>query len=195
MSERPIQTHQDICRIIEQDQWMMGILREVRLLGLPDSWVCAGFVRTKVWDVQHGYRQRSALPDVDVVYYHHDDLREETEKALESRLQEMSPGVPWSVKNQARMHVVNSAPPYSSSFDAISNFPESATAVAVRLTETDSIELMAPWGVQDLVDLIVRPAPGYDGADPLKSHIYTRRVATKDWQTKWPKLTIISNTP
>ena len=188
-----IKTDRDICRIIEQDTWMMGILRDVRWLGLPDSWVCAGFVRAKVWDVLHGYEHRSFLPDVDVIYYDNRDVREETEKVLESKLRQMSPKVPWSVKNQARMHIVDDAPPYSSSFDAIANFPETATALAVRLTEADTVELVAPWGVDDLIHLVVRPTPGFDGADAFKSSIYARRVATKGWQTTWPRLTILRN--
>ena len=38
-------------------------------------------------------------------------------------------------KNQARMHVVNNMLPYSSSVDAISKFPETATALGVTLDE------------------------------------------------------------
>lgn len=150
MQDGAIKTDRDICRIIEQDMWMMEILRDVRWLGLPDSWVCAGFVRAKVGMSCMATNIGLCRPMWMLSTTTNEDVREETEKVLESKRRQMSPSVPWSVKNQARMHIVDDAPPYCSSFDAIANFPETATALAVRLTEADTVELMAPWGVDDL---------------------------------------------
>ena len=59
-------------------------------------------------------------------------------------------------KNQARMHVVNNMLPYSSSVDAISKFPETATALGVTLDENNVI-LTAPCGIEDVLSLQVRP--------------------------------------
>src|SRR5436853_7730680 len=96
----------DIVRMIEEDAWMMRVLEVVRGVGLPDWWVGAGFVRNKVWDVLHGYRERTTLNDVDVIYFDSGIVEEKREKEIERRLQVVLPGVPWSVKNQARMALV-----------------------------------------------------------------------------------------
>ena len=56
------------------------------------------------------------------------------------------PTIPWSVKNQARMHIANNIPPYSSAVDAISKFPETATALGVKLDDENNVEINStPW--------------------------------------------------
>lgn len=42
--------------IIQNDQEMLRILKIVQSLNLPDWWICAGFIRNKIWDVLHGYQ-------------------------------------------------------------------------------------------------------------------------------------------
>jgi hypothetical protein len=39
--------------LIASDDRRMRVLHAVRDLGLPDCWVAAGFVRTRVWDHLH----------------------------------------------------------------------------------------------------------------------------------------------
>ena len=46
------------------------------------------------------------------------------------------------------MHVVNNMPPYSSSVNAISKFPETATALGVTLDELNNVILTAPCGIE-----------------------------------------------
>ena len=50
------------------DDSMMGVLRAVRDLELPDCWIGAGFLRNKVWDELHNSQYRS-LFDIDVIYF------------------------------------------------------------------------------------------------------------------------------
>lgn len=123
---------------------MMAIIRTAKRLSLPDCWVSAGFVRSKIWDEQHGFQNRSDIPDVDVVYFDLQDTRESTEKVYQKQLIEWIPEVPWSVKNQARMHEVNGLEPFTSAVDGIAHFTETATALGVRLTDSDKLELVAP---------------------------------------------------
>lgn len=75
-----IKTEEDIVKVVKQDKWMMTILTAAKSLDLPDWWVCAGFVRAKVWDTLHGFSNRTHLPDVDVIYFNKSDLSENTEK-------------------------------------------------------------------------------------------------------------------
>ncbi|MCU5024571.1 nucleotidyltransferase family protein [Bacillus cereus] len=184
-----IQTEQDIIRLIENDEWMMNVLQMAKSLELPDWWICAGFVRSKIWDTLHDYEAKTAMPDVDVIYYdslHQDEIYEQS---LETKLMNIDATIPWSVKNQARMHVVNNMPPYSSSVNAISTFPETATALGVTLDELNNVILTAPCGIEDVLSLQVKPTAHF-----LKSkerlHMYKNRVIKKNWQSKWPSITI-----
>ncbi|ASK14299.1 MULTISPECIES: nucleotidyltransferase family protein [Bacillus] len=184
-----IQTEQDIIRLIENDKWMMNVLQMAKSLELPDWWICAGFVRSKIWDTLHDYEAKTAMPDVDVIYYdslHQDEIYEQS---LETKLMNIDATIPWSVKNQARMHVVNNMPPYSSSVNAISKFPETATALGVTLDELNNVILTAPCGIEDVLSLQVKPTAHF-----LKSkerlHMYKNRVIKKNWQSKWPSITI-----
>ena len=182
-------TEEDIIQLIEQDEWMMTILKAAKTLDLPDWWVCAGFVRAKIWDYLHGYKERTPLADIDVVYFDPADIEEQTEKRYEERLKKILPEIPWSVKNEARMHVLNQMPPYTSAVDAISKFSETATALGVKLTDDNQVILTAPCGIEDAAGLQVKPTRYFIENKNL-SPIYEMRIAKKNWQSTWPKLRI-----
>ncbi|MDK7472601.1 nucleotidyltransferase family protein [Bacillus paranthracis] len=184
-----IQTEQDIVRLIENDEWMINVLQLAKSLELPDWWICAGFVRSKIWDTLHNYEIRTTTPDVDVIYF--DPFRKDKiyEQLLEKKLINLDASIPWSVKNQARMHVVNNMLPYSSSVDAISKFPETATALGVTLDEKNNVILTAPCGIEDVLSLQVRPTAHFLESKE-RIHMYKNRVIKKNWQSNWPNITI-----
>lgn len=184
-----LRNEEDIIQIIAEDVAMMEVLRAAKSLDLPDWWVCAGFVRSKIWDTLHGFSASTALADVDVVYFDDQHVDEVVEKKLEKELRAILPDVPWSVKNEARMHVKNNLPPYLSSVDAISKFPETATALGVKLDEEDNLVLTAPWGINDVLHLEVRPTPLFIENKELAG-IYEERIAKKNWQSIWKKVRV-----
>jgi hypothetical protein len=179
----------DIIILIKEDKWIMDILQTVSTLNLPDWWVCAGFVRSKIWDVLHEFDDRTPMPDIDVIYYDNSTVSEEEEKKLERRLKEINPSIPWSVKNQARMHVVNNIPPYTSSVDAISKFPETATALGLKVSNSGEVVLTAPYGVEDVINLLVKPTPYFQETEE-RAAIYEKRIREKNWSAIWDKLEI-----
>ncbi|MGE7624774.1 nucleotidyltransferase family protein [Viridibacillus sp. NPDC096237] len=183
-----LQSESDLIKTIEEDTWMMEILQAVEQLNLPDCWVCAGFVRSKVWDLLHDYRERTPLADIDVIYYNAEEVNKQIEKILEQQLVSMMPDEPWSVKNQARMHVLNGVEPYISSKNGIAQFPETPTAIGVRLNNS-KVELCAPYGVEELLSCVVKPTPKFKKGKSMHS-IYVKRVETKNWEKIWPKLTL-----
>lgn len=164
----------------------------VAALGLPDCWVGAGFVRAAVWDRLHGYTEATPLADIDIVYFDPSDtttVREDRlERALLQRNLELPwPDIWWSVRNQARMHHYNGDDPYSDTEDAMRHWLETPTAVDIRLTDDRAGALLAPFGVEDLFELAVRPTPH---ARENRMPAYRERVAKKAWQETWPRLTI-----
>lgn len=178
---------QDIVHLVQEDTRMMHILRIAKSLALPDWCICAGFVRSKVWNQLHGFKE-TRCADVDVVYFDPSYTDESSEKQYEQRLNEQDASIPWSVKNQARMHSKNGHEPYTSTADGLSNFPEMCTAIGVYLNARDEVTVVAPYGVDDLVNLIVRPTPFFESGD--RRNIYRQRIEVKKWDTTWPHLRI-----
>ncbi|MCA1054344.1 nucleotidyltransferase family protein [Rossellomorea aquimaris] len=184
-----LKTEEDILSLIEQDDEMMEILKAAKKLDLPDWWICAGFVRSKIWDALHGFDERTQTPDVDVIYFDVTRLDEVFEKECENELRRMMPAIPWSVKNEARMHVINHIPPYTSSVDAISKFPETATALGVKLDKRNRLVLAAPCGVEDVLNLQLKPT-AYFRETAERAAIYEERIRKKGWKGIWDKITV-----
>jgi hypothetical protein len=177
----------DIIKLVSEDIWMMDLLITAQTLQLPDWWICAGFVRSKLWDDIHGFSERTPLPDIDLIFFNPTLIDEAVEKELENRLKLTHPHIPWSVKNEARMHKLNNLLPYTSSVDAISKFPETATALGLMLDEHNQVKLAAPCGIQDVINLILKPTAFFSAA-PERIAIYESRLISKNWQAKWPRI-------
>jgi uncharacterized protein len=175
----------DILDLIRADPWMMRVLSAAASLDLPGWMIGAGFVRNKVWDHLHGFTNAEVpTADIDLIYYEPADVRESTEKEHDKRLRALC-DVNWSTKNQARMYAVVGDAPYASSEDGLAHWVESATCVAVTL-HGGELRLIAPYGIGDLVQLIVRKNPGFT----RDAAVFHQRVASKRWLETWPRLCV-----
>lgn len=172
---------QEVIDIITANKWRMGALRLVADLGLPDWWIGAGFVRNAIWDHLHG-KPMTPLNDIDVIYFDAERPDAEIDENLQDELSLRGPKKPWTVRNQARMHVKYGRDPYTSAIDAVSHWTETATAIAVTLDSQGRLQVAAPHGVDDALELIVRPTTA-EVAD-----IVRERAENKRWAKKWPKL-------
>ena len=175
-----------LIEIIKHDTYIISILKVVEKLNLYDAWVCAGLIRNKVWDILHN--TTTPINDIDVIYFDASDTSWEMEKQLENELRVLLPNQPWSVKNQARMHLKGGFNPFTSSYDGVAHFPETPTAIAVRLCNKE-LEIMAPYGIQDLFEMKVRPTPFYQNNIEFYS-IYAARIKKKKWNEIWKSLSI-----
>lgn len=166
--------------------WHLQTLRVVRDLNLPDWAIGAGFVRNAVWDRLHGFAESTPLSDIDVLFFDPVDASPAREEYLEAALVDALPDRPWSVRNQARMHIRNSDRPYISTEDAMSFWLETPTCVAVRLDQADKISIISPFGLADLIEM--RGAPTAAGLKKLDQ--YMDRMHAKNWPATWPKVTV-----
>ena len=178
-------THaQWLLQMIESDSQMMVVLSVVRDLNLKDGWIGSGFVRNKVWNELHDLPP-SFTTDIDVIYFDIENAEPHFDAELEQKLLEKHPHLQWSIKNQARMHIRNGHSPYISTEDAISYWPETATAIAVRLNSENQLEYLAPYGLEDLFNLVVAPTLKTNAAT------YNSRLKEKAWQQKWRDLKVL----
>lgn len=174
----------DIAAIVGRDPQALTQLRAARTLALPDWCIAAGFVRNRVWDHLHGISPPREPPDIDVLYYDATDPSKEREVAYEKRLGALLPGLDWQVRNQARMHVWKGVPQHRDTADAMIYWLETVTSVGVRLEADDSLTVIAPLGIDDLVNLRCRPTT----FGLTRRHEYDARIATKRWREMWPKV-------
>lgn len=177
---------QDLLKIIQEDKEIMASLIAVEKLKLNDAWIIAGALRNKVWDVLSN--ESTVVNDIDVIYFDSIDMSWGAEKVLEEKLENSLPNKPWSVKNQARMHLKSGFKPFISSYDGVAHFPETPTAIAARIFNGE-LEVMAPYGLEDLFEMRVKPTKYYEkGTD--YHNIYVERVQSKSWQQYWKGIVI-----
>ena len=172
--------------ILRSDPWSMDVLRTVRSLQLQDWAIGAGFVRALVWDRLSG-KSRTRLEDVDVLYFDPTDLSKKREKELDQELSGLRAKIPWSAKNQARMHLRNHTAASRSIEDAMKSWLETPTAVAVHLDWDDRITVLAPYGLHDLFQMVIRPTP----AAHERMEQFEERLAKKPWLNIWPNIKVV----
>ena len=151
-----------LLKLIYDDSWMMQVLHTAHTLNLPDWMIGAGFVRNKVWDHLHGFKNAEVpTDDIDLIYFDPDDLTKQTEQKYDAQLASMM-DINWATKNQARMHIKhNRTKQFLNTEEALSEWVEVATCVAVRLDKNNQLLLFAPHGLDDLFNLTVRPTPHF----------------------------------
>ena len=165
------------------DSRRLAVLKTIASTLGGKAWLTGGFIRDAVWDSLHDYQISTPTDDVDIIYFDEADTTEASEQIMQNRLCALSPNIKWSVKNEARMHLVSNDNPYHSMNEAVASFPETATAVAVQLSDS-KLRIMAPHGLGDLFSLTLRPTA-------LKSTgSFDRRIASKRWVERWPKLAV-----
>lgn len=160
-------------------------------IGLPDCWLAAGCLAQTVWNDALGLPATHGLSDIDLVYFDGGDLSQEAESAHAERIRALFAdlGLWVDVKNEARVHLWyaekfgTAQAPYVSTEDAMTTFPTTATAIGVQ-PRTDGLHVFAPYGLSDLLGLIVRP-----NKKQITRPIYEAKV--KKWLAKWPGLRVV----
>jgi uncharacterized protein len=186
--------HEAVCleRLIRASEWFMRVLRAARVCGAPDCWVGGGVLRDLVWDQLHGGFVPERVKDVDVAFFDPTDLRPERDRAVEDELVRLLPGVRWDAKNQAAVHLWYQrhfgleVQPLTSAADGVGTWPETATAVAMRLAADGRLAIVAPCGLSDLLDGVCRRNPRRVSVEEFRRRVRAKRVADR-----WPAVRVI----
>jgi hypothetical protein len=171
--------------------WMRGALEAARDVAAPDWLIGAGSVRRLVWDCVHGVAEPPLPHDIDLVFFDPASLRPEREEEVRNALVARSPYLPWDVKNQAAVHLWYpeafgvEVEPLRSVEEGVASWPETASAVAVRLMTDGELRVVAPLGLDDLFGLIWRRNPRR-----VTVAEYRRRVEEKFTPDRWPRVVV-----
>jgi uncharacterized protein len=172
--------------------WLLEVLRAARDVDPPDWLVGGGVLRDLVWDRLHRRSRPPAPRDVDLAFFDPTRLDPARDAEVEQALRARLPGIPWDAKNQAAVHTWygrvfgGEVAPLPSSADGVATWPETATAVAVRLLDDDRVQVVAPCGLDDLFGLVCRRNPRRVSVDQ-----YRRRVRDKRIADRWPGVRIL----
>jgi hypothetical protein len=173
----------------------MQVLETVRELDLPDWMVFSGAVYQPVWNHLTGRAPDYGIKDYDVAYHDDRDTSYEAEDvvikrvaaAFEPPLRDLV-----EVRNQARVHLWfekkfgadEPYPPLEDSAAALKRFVATAFCVGVRLEAGDRLRVWAPFGLEDLFALRLRPNPlRVKGAGGWER-------TTASAKARWPEISI-----
>ena len=182
--------------IVNADPGLLHVLTTVRGLGLNDWRVFSGAVYQSVWNAVTGRPVGYGRKDYDLGYFDPDtswDAEDAVIKNVAAAFDE-----PFrsdvEVRNQARVHLWfpdRFGEPYEAltgTDEAMSRFVAPAFAVGVRLEADDTISIAAPFGLEDVFSMTLRPNPN--------------RPLAKGWDTaaasaraRWSELTVIEPEP
>lgn len=182
--------------IVRSTPWLMDALRAARVVDAPQWVIGAGAIRNAVWDRLHGFEAPTELADVDLAFFDRTDVRPEREQQVEAELAAALPALPWDAKNQAGVHLWYprkfgiDVEPLRSIADGVATWPETATAVAVRLEADDELTVIAPFGVGDLVSLVHRRNPRRVTVEEFERRLYSKRISER-----WPRVRIVRDEP
>ena len=183
----------ELAAIVRADAGLMHVLTTIRALGLPDWRLVSGAVYQAVWNARTGRPAGYGVKDYDLAYFDASDLSYEAEDVVIKRVAAAF-DEPFrsqvEVRNQARVHLWfqnRFGEPYAplhSTDEALGRFVAPTFAVGVRLEADDSLSIAAPFGLDDVFAMTIRPNPNRPVAKGWAKAVDSARA-------RWPELTVI----
>ncbi|MBU1304436.1 MAG: nucleotidyltransferase family protein [Alphaproteobacteria bacterium] len=178
--------------IIRSEPVLMDVLEAVRDLRVPDGWLVSGAIYNLVWNRLTDRPSFYGVNDIDVIYFDDDDLSWDAEdrviRLIEAALLDVP--VPVQPRNQARVHLWYEQKfgiafaPLTSACESLERYASKTHAIAARLDDTGALELVAPFGLDDLFAFRVTPNTQ---ADSRVTHTTKgARIAAM-----WPEVTVV----
>lgn len=174
--------------ILRRNKYVWEIISTAEKLKLPNWYVGAGCLAQTVWNYFHGFEPDKFISDIDLVYFDDTNMSYESENEIINRVKNHYSRfpIPLDIKNQARIHLWYPEhfgypiEPYLSVEEAIDTFPTTSTSIGIK-TFRGQLNLYAPYGLEDLFKLVVKP-----NKKQITEEIYKTKVIK--WKKYWPKL-------
>lgn len=180
----------ELAAIVRASPSLMHVLTMVRDLDLPDWRIVSGAVYQAVWNALTGRDPDYGIRDYDLAWFDASDLSWDAEDVVIKRVAAaFEPPFRELVeaRNQARVHLWfkgkfgEDYAPLSCTDEALSRFVAPAFAVGVRLEPDDSLSIAAPFGLEDVFAMTLRPNP-----DRPLARGWDRSVANA--RARWPEV-------
>lgn len=160
--------------------------------GLPDWVLVSGCLFQTVWNVVSGKPVEHGIKDYDVFYFDSEDTGFEAEDRWIKKIAALTSDLACDVevRNQSRVHLWypekfgTPYPELKSAFEGIDRFLHTSCAVGLYPDSHGHPKVYAPYGLDDLFDMVLRPNPD----TPLDAR---RREKEARWCAVWPKLQVL----
>jgi hypothetical protein len=178
--------------ILMQAPGLMTVLEVARDLDLPDWLVFSGAVYGPVWNHLTGRPPEHGLADYDLGYFDASDTSWQAEDVVIRRV--AGAFAPLlrdlvEVRNQARVHLWFEAhfgeayAPLACTAQALERFAAPTFVVGVRLERNDHLTIVAPFGLDDLFAMRIRP-------NPLRRVAGLPKIVEKA-KARWPEIEVV----
>jgi len=184
--------HRRLEQIVRASPSLMTVLRGLREIAMPDWWVVSGGVYQTVWNSLTGRAPDYGIKDWDAIYFD-PDTSWDAEDVWIRRAAAYFPA-PLSdmveVRNQARVHLWfedkfgEPYAPLTSAAESLERFVCPAFSVGVRLEPDDSLAIAAPFGLDDVFAMRLRP-------NPVRGLARGWERTTSSAAARWPEVTIV----
>ena len=155
--------------ILRASPRVMTVLQAARTLALPDALLFSGAVYQTVWNALTVREADHGIRDYDLGYFDPDTSWDAEDAVIRRVALALPPPLDalTEVRNQARVHLWfadrfgadEAYAPLASTAEALERFVCPAFAVGVRLAPDGALEISAPFGLDDLFALRLRPNP------------------------------------
>lgn len=178
--------------IVRASPRLMTVLEGLRALAMPDWWVVSGGVYQTVWNALTGRDAHYGIKDWDAVYFDPDTSWDAEDVWIRRAAAHFPPPLDEQVevRNQARVHLwfeQKFGEPYAplhSAAQSLERFVCPAFSVGVRLEPDDRISVAAPFGLDDVFAMRLRP-------NPLRGRAKGWERTTSSAAARWPEVTIV----
>jgi hypothetical protein len=176
--------------IVRSGPTLMRVLSTARDLDLPDWLIFSGAVYQRVLNQLTGRDLDYGIKDYDLGYFDPDTSYEAEDTVIRRVAAAFEPPLRdlVEVRNQARVHLWFEGKfgepytPLTRTADALDRFTSATFSVGVRLETDDRLTVVAPFGLEDLFALRLRP-------NPLReTNGFARTAAAAT--ARWPELTV-----
>ncbi len=171
---------------------LMRVMTGLWALDLPDWRLVSGCIYQTVWNALTGRDPDYGLKDYDAVYFDPDTSWDAEDVFIKRVAAAFAPPLDAmvEVRNQARVHLWFEGKfgepyaPLTRTDEALERFVCPAFAVGARLEAGGRISIAAPFGLDDLFAMRLRPNPNR----PINPKGFAKVLASA--QARWPELIV-----
>jgi hypothetical protein len=178
--------------IVLADPIVRSALEIARSVDLPDWLIVSGALYNTVWNHLTGRPSGYGIKDIDLFYFDDGDLSWEAEDQV---IRSAAPAfahlpLPVEIRNQARVHLWYAekfgrpCPRYENSAHSIAYFASMTHAVGVRLGPDERLDLIAPFGLDDVFSFRMTPNHALDNRE-------THEAKAARAKAHWPEVSIV----
>jgi len=179
-----VSEHVDLFRLLTQ----LADLDEKYKYQYP-TWLSAGVIRKLAWNNIYKKDHDIFFTPLNLIYFDKSDITDQRVKCFKK----IDFGQKkFEIKNMAFEWKKRGNEPCQTLEDALKYWPDTATSVAIRLNNKKNIDVLAPFGLKDLFQGVIRPTPYFK---ENKIEEYRFRIHEKKWWENWPRVKILDFQP